>query len=102
MRTRQGHFQKFILKSDHGVGDQGFESTNFKEAESLKFFNKHYPEFYKKYSQGVKYLNTIGNGKWFNKNNARLGDVGVFADFKSIDTNSTKTVDELYPNGFTL
>lgn len=102
VRTRQGHFQKFILKSDVGVGDKGFESTNFKEAESLKFFNKHYPEFYKKYSQGVKYLNTIGNGKWFNKNNARLGDVGVFGDFKSIDTNSTKTVDELYPNGFTL
>lgn len=102
VRSRQGKPQQFILKSDIGVGEPGFEADSFKESQSLKFLHDYYPELYKKWLQGIDYLNMIGGGKWFNKNNARLGDVGVFADFKSIDTNSTKTVDELYPNGFTL
>ena len=102
VRSRQGQPQQFILKSDIGVGEPGYEADSFKESESLKFLHKFYPKLYKKWLQGIDYLNMIGGGKWFNKNNARLGDVGVFADFKSIDTNSIKTVDDLYPNGFTL
>jgi len=57
---------------------------------------------YKQFQNGISNLNDINDAKWFNRNNARHGDIGVFAQFKSIDRNSTKTVDDLYPKGFKI
>ena len=37
---------------------------------------------------------------WFNQGNPTLGTVGVFSKFYCLTENDTKTVDELYPNGF--
>lgn len=102
VRNNDGKFRKFILKTPIGIGEKEFEAESYKESRALKFMATNYPEFYKKYLNGVDYLNSIGDGKWFNKGNAKLADVGIFAPFKSLDTNSTKTVDELFPNGFKI
>ena len=38
--------------------------------------------------------------KWFNQGNPTLGTVGVFSKFYCLNEKDTKTVDELFPNGF--
>ena len=100
VRTIDGKPRKFILKTPIGTGEKEYEAEGYKESQALKYMAENHPAFYKKWLHGIKDLNSIGAGKYFNKQNARFGDVGVFADFKSLDTNSTKKIDQLYPNGF--
>ena len=38
--------------------------------------------------------------KWFNQGNPTLGTIGVFSKFYCLTKKDTKTVDELFPNGF--
>ncbi len=45
--------------------------------------------------------NEIGT-KWFNQGDPAIGTIGVFSKFYCISERSTKTVDELFPNGFKI
>ena len=89
----------FIIK-DLSAVDSQYQGLNYKESLGHKWMHQNYPALYKNYLKGIQNLNHIQNGKWFNKNNAQLGPIGIFADFKSLDRRSTKTVDELFPNGY--
>ena len=90
--------ETFIVTSMEN--DQGLDAMNAKEAMAQKITMKEFPEIYKMYEKGIQNLNAIGDAKWFNKQNAKNGSVGIFADFKCLDKNSSKTVDELFPDGF--
>ena len=92
--------KKFIMKNLDSLSEYG--ALNSKDSIAQKFMAENHPGIYKKFQEGIQNLNSIGDGSWFNQQNSRYGDVGVFADFKSINRNSTKTVDELYPNGFKI
>lgn len=81
---------------------EGIESLNYKEALGQKFIKENLPDIFKKFEDGIQNLNKIDNARWFNQNNAKLGSVGIFADFKSLEKNSTKTVDDLFPKGFKI
>lgn len=89
--------QTFILKDYETI--ENFQGLNSKESIAQKFISENHPDLYKKFILGLNNLNDI-DSKWFNDGSARKGTLGIFADFKSIDTNSTKTVDELFPNGY--
>ena len=91
--------EKFILKNYGAI--ENFQGLNYKESLAQKFISENYPDVYKNFILGLNNLNDMG-AKWFNNQNAKEGSVGIFADFKSIDTYSQKTVDELYPNGFKI
>ena len=80
--------------------DTKFIGINSKESIGKEFIAKNFPEIFKKYTDGIQNLNAIQNGRWFHDNNAEAGTIGIFAEFKSLDRNSTKTIDELYPDGF--
>ena len=92
--------KKFIIKNTDSI--KGHEGLNYKESLAHKFIAENFPNVYKQFQNGISNLNDINDAKWFNRNNARHGDIGVFAQFKSIDRNSTKTVDDLYPKGFKI
>lgn len=91
--------KSFFIKKSYKAID-GFVGHNSKESIGKKYILENFPEVYQKYLEGLKNLSLIQNGKWFNKNDATHGDVGIFAEFKSLDNNKIMTVDELYPNGF--
>jgi len=92
--------KKFIMKNLDSIPEYG--AMNAKDSVAQKYMAENCPKIYKNFLEGIKNLNCISGGDWFNQGDSRYGDVGVFADFKSIDRNSTKTVDELYPHGFKL
>ena len=73
---------------------------NRKESIAKEFIHDNFPGVWKMYTNGIKNLNDAQNGRWFTDKNAELGPIGIFADFKSLDRNVIKTVDDLYPNGF--
>lgn len=96
---RISHQQPFIKKR-LAPTDTKFIGINWKESIGKKFIAENFPEIFKKYKNGIHNLNHIQNGRWFKNNNAEAGTIGIFAEFKSLDRNNTRTVDELYPNGF--
>ena len=91
--------ENFIVKSFEAVGAE-YQAINHKESIGQKSMSKNFPDIYKNYLNGLKNLESIQKGKWFNKQTAKLGSLGIFSDFKSLDTNNTKTVDQLFPNGY--
>jgi hypothetical protein len=96
---RVDHGYSFIKKSQVPT-DTKFIGLNRKESTGKEFIAKNFPEIFKKYTDGIQNLNAIQNGRWFHDNNAEAGTIGIFAEFKSLDRNSTKIIDELYPDGF--
>jgi hypothetical protein len=48
------------------------------------------------------YANQKGIASWFNNNAPELGTRGIFSDFYSLQRNICLTIDELFPDGFTL
>lgn len=51
--------------------------------------------------RNARLIDQLGT-KWFNQGDPALGTVGVFSDFYCITEKDTKTVDELYPDGFVV
>jgi hypothetical protein len=96
---RVQHNQPFILK-DYGI-IENFQGLNYKESLAQKFISENNPDVYKKFISGLNNLNDVGS-KWFNDGNAGKGTIGIFAEFKSLDRDSTKTMDELFPDGFKI
>ena len=96
---RIGFGNSFIRKSLSPT-DTKFVAINSKESMGKKFISENFPEIYKTYKDGLQNLNSIQNGRWFHNNNAEEGTIGIFAEFKSLDRNNTKTIDDLYPDGF--
>ena len=71
-----------------------------KEKKALEYMNAHYPETVHGWAKGLKKLSTIADGKWWNNGKPEMGTIGIFEKFYCLTEKSTKTVDELYPDGF--
>ena len=48
----------------------------------------------------VEQLKDVTNNKWWNDGHPEMGSVDVFTDFYCLTRNDTKTVDQLFPDGF--
>jgi|TARA_S200000501_G_scaffold376420_1_gene431318 hypothetical protein len=77
----------------------GLNYINNKEHEALKYLSKHYPEIVANWQRGI---NKLGKQyeEWFNKGRPELGTIGCLSKFYSLTQNTSKTVDQLYPNGY--
>ena len=50
--------------------------------------------------QNLEQLKKLTNNQWWNNGCPELGMIGVFSKFYCLSDNHTKTVDELFPDGF--
>ena len=73
---------------------------NHKEKLALEYAKENLPDILGKWLSTIKDLQEYTNNKWWNNNRPEIGTTGVFSKFYGITTNSVKTVDELFPNGF--
>lgn len=73
---------------------------NKKEQLALKWCLANRPDLLDLWYENLQQLKDITNGKWWNNQHPELGSIGVFSDFYCLTKHQTKTVDELYPNGF--
>lgn len=76
---------------------------NQKERLALEVLKKEDPDLVKKWKRSMDEFSTLADGKWWNQGRPELGSVGIFSKFYSLENKGIiKTVDDLYPNGFTL
>ena len=78
-----------------------YTCINSRELIAKKYLDEKHPNVYKTYKQGINELKDISN-KWWNNNNPELGSIGCLSNFICLDQHATKSVDELFPNGFNL
>jgi hypothetical protein len=59
------------------------------------------PDAVEKWVQGVEDLRSSRFMHWFNSGRPELGTIGILSRFYGLDEKTIKTVDQLYPSGFT-
>lgn len=74
--------------------------SNSKEKIALEVMSKEHSKLIELWQNGLQPLYEYKN--WFNQNKPECGTVGIFSKFYCLDTKNSKTVDELFPNGFKL
>ena len=72
--------------------------SNIKEKIALEVMSKEHSKLIELWQNGLQPLYEYKN--WFNQNKPECGTVGIFSKFYCLDTKDSKTVDELFPNGF--
>jgi hypothetical protein len=73
---------------------------NRKEQMALIWCQKNCPDILQAWYENVEQLKDVTNNKWWNDGHPEMGSVGVFTDFYCLTRNDTKTVDQLFPDGF--
>ena len=83
------------------LGDEKICYSNYKERYAIGTSLKHYPHLVKLWK---KKLHTLldKNSHWWNDSTPEYGTIGILSKFYCLDTKISKTVDELYPDGFKL
>ena len=71
---------------------------NNKENIALNVIAKEHSKLIKLWQNGLQPLYKYQN--WFNQHKPECGTVGIFSKFYCLTEKDTKTVDELFPNGF--
>jgi hypothetical protein len=74
--------------------------ANEKEKIALEYLLEKKPKIIDLWCQNMEVLKKLDIGNWWNKGHPELSTVGVFSEFFCLNKKQTKTVDELYPNGF--
>jgi hypothetical protein len=59
------------------------------------------PHVVEQWSDGIEKIMSSEYSKWFNQGRPEYGTIGTFSKFYCLDDNEVKTVDDLYPLGFT-
>ena len=72
--------------------------SNSKEKIALEVMSKEHSKLIELWQNGLQPLYEYKN--WFNQNKPECGTIGIFSKFYCLDTKDSKTVDELFPNGF--
>lgn len=73
---------------------------NYKEAQALKWAVDNMPHAVDAWKKTVDQYSKLADGVWYNQGRPEYGWVGIFAPFYSLTTNTVKTVDELFPDGY--
>ena len=63
---------------------------------------KNRPDLVKKWQSSLNEFALLADGKWFNAGRPEFGTIGIFSKFFCLDIKDTKTVDDLYPDGFKI
>ena len=93
-----------ITKSGALVLDSGEEIYwfNKKERGALEVMMHENQHIIKKWKRSMDEFALLADGKWWNQGRPEHGSVGVLSKFYSLETKHNKTVDDLYPNGFSF
>jgi len=94
--------RKSMLLKDVSWNKDKLYVVNQKDSMALKKATENFPDLVIKWNRKLNEYSHMFNGKWFNNGRIELGTVGVFSDFYCLTKKSTKTVDELFPNGFKI
>ncbi len=82
------------------VGQDRIYYLNLKEKEAIKWALENELPSLPKWVNCLQQLKDFTKGTWWNKGRPEMGTVGIFSKFYGITTKETKTVDELFPDGF--
>ena len=77
-----------------------FESR--KEEGAIKGMLKTNPEVVKKWHKTILGFSDFADGAWFHDGRADKNFIAVLSPFYSMDNNTVKTVDDLFPNGYKI
>ena len=80
--------------------DKKIHYANEKEKIALEHLIDNDPDIVELWRENMSELVKLTKNQWWNKNHPELGTVGVFSDFYCLSKKETKTVDNLFPNGF--
>ena len=73
---------------------------NNKDKLAIKYCIEQHPKLIDLWIQNLEQLKKLTNNQWWNNGCPELGMIGVFSKFYCLSDNHTKTVDELFPDGF--
>lgn len=73
---------------------------NLKEKQALQWAIDTKQNSLTHWTRNLEQLREWTDNKWWNNKHPEMGTVGIFSKFYGITTKETKTVDELFPNGF--
>ena len=73
---------------------------NNKERYAIEYCIKNCPQVVELWIKFLDKIIEMTGTKWWNEGHPEMLPVGVFSKFYGLDKKETKTVDELYPNGF--
>lgn len=73
---------------------------NNKEQLALKWCLENRPDLLQAWYENLEQLKDITQNQWWNDGQPEMGSIGVFSDFYCLTQKSTKTVDQLFPDGF--
>jgi hypothetical protein len=92
----------FFGATDNHIVHKGLKLYyhNRKEQMALTWCQENCPDLLQSWYENVEQLKDITNNKWWNDGHPEMGSVGVFTDFYCLTRNDTKTVDQLFPDGF--
>ena len=82
------------------LGDKKIYFTSKKESNALQIILKDAPELLKKWHEGLEQMFHFES--WRNYGASELGTLGVLTKFYSLQDESVRTVDELFPKGFNV
>tara|TARA_B100000780_G_scaffold171810_1_gene120280 strand:- start:343 stop:1425 length:1083 start_codon:yes stop_codon:yes gene_type:complete len=74
--------------------------TNQKERLALEYLIDDHPHIVELWNENMLELAKLTKNQWWNNNTPALSTVGVLSKFYCLTDKSTKTVDQLYPDGF--
>lgn len=100
------HKNKTFINKQTSVSPIYFEDLeinvmNRKDSNAVYEMLKINPTLVRNWNSMANELSMLGNGKWFNGKRCEYGTVGVFSNFYSLTSTDIKTVDQLFPEGFT-
>lgn len=92
----------FIGMSNNYVTFKGFKLYyhNQKEQLALRWALENRPDLLQAWYENLEQLKDITQNQWWNDGHPEMGSIGVFSDFYCLTQKSTKTVDQLFPDGF--
>ena len=82
------------------INGQKYFAYNYKEELAIRWAADSCPDILSNWKNTCDHLSKVANGKWYNQGRLELGYVGSFANFYSLTSGASKTVDELFPNGY--
>lgn len=74
--------------------------VNLKEKYAINYLSKQNKELLFLWQKNLQGIAEYTGKHWWNEQSPEMGTVGVLSKFYCLTKNQTKTVDELYPNGF--
>ena len=95
--------KKLLFKStDNFIQFKGNDIyySNEKERLALEYLIDNHPHIVELWNDNMLELTKLTKNKWWNRNTPAMSTVGVFSEFYCLTERSTKTIDQLYPDGF--